>query len=192
MMPRWWWIPTVPAFCSRGCAVVERRRALRALAWVAALLAVVALWSPAVRGGQQLGLLPQPEAGLSAKEFVDEALQAPEEAGFDGCAAAGVATADTGEPPPWFAEEVLDVDGARNLRANEDWSVAGFEVAGDLSSVMGNLSVQLEGRGWVIVESGAPGVLSGVKEKGVCQWLWLGGTSTGEETSVVVQTAAAP
>lgn len=172
--------------------MVERRRALRALACVATLLAVVALWNPAVRGGQQLGLLPQPEAGLSAKKFVDEALQASNEAGFDGCAAAGVIAAEVGEPPPWFAEEVLDIGGVPGLQANEDWSVVGFEAAGDLSSVVEDLSAQLERRGWVIVESGAPGVLSGVKEKGVCQWLWLGGTSTGEGVSVVVQTAAAP
>lgn len=172
--------------------MVEKGRTLRALACVAALLAVVALWNPAVKGGQQLGLLPQPEAGLSAKEFVDEALQAPDATGFDGCEAAGVAMTNAGEPPPWFAEEVLDIGGAPGLQANEDWSVVGFEAAGDLSSVVEELSAQLERRGWVIVESGAPGVLSGVKEKGVCQWLWLGGTSIGEEVSVVVQTAAAP
>ena len=172
--------------------MVEKRRALRALAWVVALLAVVALWNPAVREGERLGLLSPSSAGLSAREFVDGALHASDEADFDGCASAGAAAARAWEPPPWFAEEVLDIADAPGLRANDDWSVVGFEMAGDFSAVIDNLSAQLEGRGWVVVESGAPGVLSGVKEKGVCQWLWLGGTSTGEETSVVVQTATAP
>lgn len=35
------------------------------------------------------------------------------------------------EAPNWFAEEVVDVNGREELRANDDWSVVSFVEEGD-------------------------------------------------------------
>ena len=49
------------------------------------------------------------------------------------------------EAPNWFAEEVVDVDGREELRANDDWSVVSFVEEGD--GLPDRLVGELEGRG---------------------------------------------
>lgn len=92
--------------------------------------------------------------------------------------------------PPWFAEEVLDVGGARELRANEDWSVVSFVVDGEREAVASMLATDMESRGWMLMESGQGGVLTGVKEGGRCPWMALSCTEMDEMVCVVVQVPA--
>ena len=69
------------------------------------------------------------------------------------------------EAPNWFAEEVVDVNGREELRANDDWSVVSFVEEGD-------------------------GVWTGVKEGGRCSWLALSCTRVGDALCAVLQVNA--
>ena len=77
------------------------------------------------------------------------------------------------EAPNWFAEEVVDVNGREELRANDDWSVVSFVEEGD-----------------GLVASGQEGVWTGVKEGGRCSWLALSCTWVGDVLCVVLQVNA--
>lgn len=92
------------------------------------------------------------------------------------------------EAPNWFAEEVVDVDGREELRANDDWSVVSFVEEGD--GLPNRLVGELEERGWALVASGQEGVWTGVKEGGRCSWLALSCTWVGDVLCVVLQVNA--
>jgi len=92
------------------------------------------------------------------------------------------------EAPNWFAEEVVDVNGREELRANDDWSVVSFVEEGD--GLPDRLVGELEGRGWALVASGQEGVWTGVKEGGRCSWLALSCTWVGDVLCVVLQVNA--
>ena len=90
--------------------------------------------------------------------------------------------------PNWFAEEVVDVNGREELRANDDWSVVSFVEEGD--GLPDRLVGELEGRGWALVASGQEGVWTGVKEGGRCSWLALSCTRVGDALCAVLQVNA--
>ena len=92
------------------------------------------------------------------------------------------------EAPNWFAEEVVDVNGREELRANDDWSVVSFVEEGD--GLPDRLVGELEGRGWALVASGQEGVWTGVKEGGRCSWLALSCTRVGDALCAVLQVNA--
>lgn len=94
------------------------------------------------------------------------------------------------EAPPWFSEEVFPLAGISDLRANEDWSVVGFSLPGAPEEVLGWVRGQCEERGWTLVESGAVGSCTAVKEGGRVPWLLFSCTAVGEETCVVLQVPA--
>lgn len=145
---------------ARGDAVARRRLGC-ACVLIAIPLLVVALWNPLV-----------------------------ESAGGGEVLSADACLRQEGEVPPWFAEEVLDVGGARELRANEDWSVVSFVVDGEREAVASMLATDMESRGWMLMESGREGALTGVKEGGRCPWMALSCTEVGEMVCVVVQVPA--
>ena len=53
------------------------------------------------------------------------------------------------EAPSWFVEEVADVDGREELRANDEWSVVSFIEEGD-GALADRLVGELEERGWTL------------------------------------------
>lgn len=166
---------------------------MRAVACVAALVLLVALTNPMA---SFLGVRPAEGAAAAAPSLSGSALaqrfmQEGSTMSLDELLEGGrpFSAADW-EPPGWFSEEVLDLTAKRAVTATADWSVVGFEETGHVDAVLGEIADELEGRGWALVESGVPGAVSGVKERGVCQWLWLGCTAIGEEVAVVVQVTA--
>lgn len=165
--------------------MVEARRLRRACLLVVALLMVVALWNPVAT---TVGWGPEPTPALSGRTFVEEALEASDARPFDGLSAAsGVSRCDREEAPEWFAQEVLSLEGAYDVMAEDAWSIVGFSQSGLVSDVEACLRGELEQRGWVLMESGAEGLVTGIKEGGCCQWLWMSTTEVGEEVGVVVQ-----
>ncbi|MEC4295373.1 hypothetical protein [Adlercreutzia shanghongiae] len=140
---------------------VDRHRLGRACLLVVVPLLAIALW----------GSIVEPEGG-------EEPLSA------EAC------LRQEGEAPAWFVEEVLDVGGTQELRANGDWSVVSFVAEGERCAVASALAADLESRGWMLMESGQEGVLTGVKEGGRCPWMALSCTEVGEMVCVVVQVPA--
>lgn len=108
--------------------------------------------------------------------------------GTPGKLEADVGLRATREAPGWFVEEVVDVDGREELRANDDWSVVSFVEEGD--GLPNRLVGELEERGWTLVASGQEGVWTGVKEGGRCSWLALSCTWVGDVLCVVLQVNA--
>ena len=166
---------------------------MRAVACVATLVLLVALTNPMA---SFLGASPADGAAaaapsLSGGALVQRFMREGDAASLEELLEGGrpLSSADR-EPPDWFSEEVLDLTAKRAVTATADWSVVGFEETGHVDAVLGEIADELKGRGWALVESGVPGAVSGVKERGVCQWLWLGCTAIGEEVVVVVQVTA--
>lgn len=165
--------------------MVEARRLRRACLLVAALLIAVALWNPVAT---TVGWSPKSTPALSGRTFVEEMLEASDAQPFDGLSAAsGMSRCDREEAPEWFAQEVLSLEGAYDVMAEDAWSIVGFSQRGSASAVEACLREELEQRGWVLMESGAEGLVTGIKEGGCCQWLWMSAIEVGEEASVVVQ-----
>lgn len=140
-------------------SVRPRRRAC-ALALVLAPLLTLFLWQSAIE--------PQ---GVVGRLSADSGL----------CAAA--------QAPAWFVEEVIEVDGRDELRANEDWSVVSF-VVGEGSAAMTEVVYEMEERGWALVKSGSGDTWTGVKEGGRCSWVVLSGVRVSDAMCVVLQTSA--
>lgn len=138
-----------------------RRRLARALVIVLVPLALLALCQPVAE-------LPGGGEKLSS------------EAGL--CAANGA--------PDWFIEEVTEVAGRGELRANDDWSVVSYVAEEEAALAAAALVDDLEERGWTLVESGREGIGTGVKEGGRCSWLAFSCTSVGDATCVVIQVVA--
>lgn len=138
---------------------VWRRRLVGALVLVLAPVAALGLWQPVART-QETPVELSAEAGLSSAR----------------------------EAPAWFVEEVIDMAGREELRANGDWSVISFM---ESEGVSGSSVIRdLEERGWAVVFSGQEGVWTGVKEGGQCSWLSLSCTKVGDATCVVLQVGA--
>ena len=89
------------------------------------------------------------------------------------------------EAPNWFAEEVVDVDGREELRANDDWSVVSFVEEGDRPA----RSPRWRAGGTRVGAGGQRprrGVWTGVKgRRAGCSWLALSCTRVGDALSAV-------
>lgn len=165
--------------------MVETRRLRRACLLVAAFVVVIALWNPVAA---TVGWGPEPAPALSGRTFVEKALEASDAQPFDGLsAAAEVRRCDREEAPAWFAQEVFSLEDAYDVMAEDAWSIVGFSQRGLASDTEGRLRGELEEHGWVLMESGTEGLVTGIKEGGNCQWLWMSTAGIGEEVSVVVQ-----
>lgn len=112
------------------------------------------------------------ESGARGGDAVDGARRRPDEA------------------PGWVQEEIVDLDGVHELRAIDDWSVLGFTVDGTEQQARSWVELQLKERGWALVDSGAAGSATAVKEEGNCSWLLFSCTEAGDATCVVVQVRA--
>ncbi|MCR2035204.1 hypothetical protein [Adlercreutzia mucosicola] len=173
----------------------QRRRLVRALGVLGLCLAVVAA-EPVFRAlsGGDADVAPLFSGAAVADAALassgDDAATAIDRA-LAGSAFGDGARRTASEAPPWFSEEVLSLEGVRDLRANEDWSVVGFSVSGDLDDALDQIRDQCEERGWTLVESGAVGSFTAVKEGGRVPWLLFSCIAVGEETCVVLQVPAA-
>ena len=140
------------------------------------------------RLGCALALVLAPLVVLAVGQSAVEATTPRAPGAFEELAAdVGLRTAQ--EAPGWFVEEVVDVDGREELRANGDWSVVSF-IAGGEGALPDTLVRELEGRGWALLASGQEGVWTGVKEGGRCSWLALSCTKMGDALCVVLQVDA--
>lgn len=96
------------------------------------------------------------------------------------------------ELPDWFSEEVFSPNRLSRLYVLREGSVVGFMTPEPHDEVLGQLEDELERRGWVLVESGTPFAVTGVKEGGDVSWLSLSCTQVADETCVVVQVPLHP
>ena len=149
------------------------RRLLRALAIVVGLVlaccavdAVLRLSQPSAMG-DALGI------GAGAEDFPsrDTASTGPAQA----------------ELPEGFESEVLDLTRVEGLRVAAGGTVIGFSLRGDAPEAFAQLSVQLQARGWLAVESGRPDCGSFVKGEGTYTWLFVSCSQVGDGVSVVLQ-----
>lgn len=169
--------------------MVETGRLRRACLLVATFVVVIALWNPVA---VTVGWGPEPAPALSGRAFVEKALETPDAEPFDGLSAASEARRrDREEAPAWFAQEVVSLEDAYDVMAEDAWSIVGFSRRGLASDIEGRLRRELEEHGWVLMESGTEGLVTGIKEGGNCQWLWMSTARIGEEVSVVVQVSGA-
>ena len=137
------------------------------------------------RFGCALALVLAPLVALALGQPMVEAASP----GTPGKLEADVGLRATREAPGWFVEEVVDVDGREELRANDDWSVVSFVEEGE-DDLPDRLVGELEGRGWALVASGQEGVWTGVKEGGRCSWLALSCIRVSDALCVVLQVNA--
>ena len=91
------------------------------------------------------------------------------------------------ELPVGFESEVLDLSHAEGLRVAAGGTVVGFSLQGDAPEAFAQLSVQLQARGWLAVESGRPDCGSFVKGDGTYTWLFVSCSQVGDGVSVVLQ-----
>lgn len=169
--------------------MVEARRLRRACLLVTAFVVVIALWNPVAA---TVGWGPERAPALSGRAFVEKALETPGTEPFDGLsAAAEVKRRDRKEAPAWFAQEVVSLENVYDVMAEDAWSIVGFSQRGLAPDVEAHLRSELEEHGWVLMESGTEGLVTGIKEGGNCQWLWMSTAGIGEEVSVVVQVSGA-
>ena len=91
--------------------------------------------------------------------------------------------------PLGFADEVLAVAGRDEARVDEQARVVGFSVAGADEDAFLSLADELEGNGWMRIESGSATCGSFSKSGGSYRWAFVSCVQVGEWTSVVVQYA---
>ena len=167
-----------------GALSLAHGRLARACALVGTPLVVLALWNPlaaTIEGGDGGGDVPHLSGVQAAADLVGGAEAS------DIAFPANGGTQDGSEAPEWFAREAVSLDGARELHANADWSVVGFERDGPPGDVLASLTAEALSKGWKMAESGAAGTVTGTKEEGRCRWMAISCTAVGEETCVVVQ-----
>lgn len=169
-----------------GAGGVSRRRLRGACILVGVPLLVVALWNPvaAVTG---LGDAGAPQ--LSGVRLAAELMQGTAESEVGRTLGGGLREED--DVPAWFSQEVLALKGAREIQANKDWSVVGFQRDGPSEEALDWIAAEVLSRGWQVMESGVAGTVTGTKEEGRCRWMAISCTAVGDATCVVVQLPAA-
>lgn len=169
---------------------VQQARLMRAVLLLGVGLALLLL-VPSPREGSE-GTAGPPL--LSGRAFADAIVSGDGREGGSGDAVGALDAAvgrGSGEVPPWFAEEVLPLEGVGEIRALDDWSVVGFSAETDVATVREWARSELESRGWTLMETGTEMYLTGIKEGGRCSWVALSCTQVGDEVSIVVQVPVA-
>ena len=98
----------------------------------------------------------------------------------------GLAT-ESGEAPPWFADELFALDEYSNVAVAAGGTVVGFEADGAATHAYAHIAEKMRERGWTEVGSGLAGNGAFVKDGGSCSWAWVSCTDVSGTTSVVVQ-----
>lgn len=169
-----------------GAGGVSRRRLRGACALVGALLLVVALWNP-VATVTGLGDAGAPQ--LSGARLAVGLMRGNAESELDCALGGGLREED--DVPAWFSQEVLALKGAREIQANKDWSVVGFQRDGSPEEALDWIAAEMLSHGWQVMESGVAGTVTGTKKEGRCRWMAISCTAVGDATCVVVQLPAA-
>ena len=93
--------------------------------------------------------------------------------------------------PEGFQEEVLSLEGRKDVRVGAGGQVVGFVERADPQEAFAALSAELEAGGWAAIDSGRDDCGSFVKGGGRFAWVFVSCVRVGEATSVVVSTVAA-
>lgn len=97
---------------------------------------------------------------------------------------------DEADVPDGFADEVGFLPGARSVRASDGGAVVGYVVDGAADDVMGQLTAQMEGKGWTAVPLGEVEGATFMKSGGAFTWVLVTCTQAGSSTSVVARCMA--
>ncbi|MDO4290911.1 MAG: hypothetical protein Q4C41_06760 [Eggerthellaceae bacterium] len=168
---------------------VQKRRARRALAVVAALAALLAcacfLGDVGGRKSAASGEGSFAGGGFAYAEALIESASSGSDVDLEGLGVREVR--DAQEAPSWFVDEVLSLEGACGVMALDDWSVVGFSTEETADEALARRTQEMQGKGWFGYESGIEGVVTFTKGEGACTWAMLSCTQVGDETSVVVR-----
>lgn len=168
---------------------VQKRRARRALAVVAALAALLAcacfLGNVGGRKSAVSGEGPLAGGGFAYVEALIESASSGSDVDLAGLGVQEVR--DAREIPDWFVGEVLSLEGTRSVMALDDWSVVGFSTEETADEALARRTQEMQEKGWFGYESGVEGVVTFTKGEGTCTWAMLSCTQVGDETSVVVR-----
>lgn len=88
--------------------------------------------------------------------------------------------------PEGFEEEVVSLEGRRDVQVGAQGTVIGYGAEGDAPSAFCQLADRLAERGWTAVESGSDSAGSFVKSGGTYTWVFVNCVQVGEGASVVM------
>lgn len=106
--------------------------------------------------------------------------------------AGGWRTVQGSRLPPWFLSEVAAPDSEARAYVFDEGTVVGFIESRPKEEVWSQWRRELEARGWCLMETGATGSVTGVREGGGVRWLSISCTQVSDETCVVVQVPSHP
>lgn len=89
--------------------------------------------------------------------------------------------------PELLADEVVVLDGARDVRIDDSESVVGYVVDGVEAHVLERLASRMEDQGWTSVPMGEVCGSTFVKQGGRCTWVLATCTQVGSAVSVVMR-----
>ncbi len=154
------------------------RRAVAALAIVAALVFAVPAIDAVSNAADKGANAPDEHAGLDAGMMADgsaqEALSRFEKAAEPSSAV-----------PDWFQAEVGALPGARDVRVAGN--VTGYVVDEEESCALEALLAHMAARGWTAVPLGGVSGATFLKESGSCTWALATCTQVGNATCIVIR-----